>query len=381
MSTAGRQAGDNDSVGVGILGTGNIFQRYVKGIAKFRGLTVVGCASDQPDQAATAAEEAGVGYFPSVAEMLASADVDVVVNITPPLRHASTTQAVLEAGKHVYVEKPITSSLSTAQELLATAGAKKLLVGAAPDTFLGSAGQTARRALDAGLIGEPIGVAGFLTSVRVETWHPNPSFLFQPGGGPVYDMGPYYLTAMVNLLGPILSVAASARVGVPKIALTAPDRLVESVDVNVPTHASVVLEFSSAVVGTLLASFDVWDHHLPRLEVYGSEGTLSLPDPNTFDGDVLVKRRSDDEWHVLAPTTRAFADPGSVDQYMRGPGVADLAGALRGEPHRANGALAVHVLEAIEGIERSYEEAAFVRLSSTVERPAPVPETDAIPPG
>lgn len=366
--TAGRQ------VGIGIIGCGNILGRYLAGMSRFPNLAVRGCAARSAEHARAAAAEFGIDAFDTVADLLAAPDVDVVLNITTPAAHAETTAAALAAGRHVYVEKPITTGLSQARELVARAGAAGLLLGAAPDTFLGSAAQTARRAVDDGLIGEPVGVAGFITSGRVETWHPDPTFLFQPGGGPVADMGPYYLTAMVNLLGPLASVAARSRIGAPTRTVTSPGRRVDSITVTVPTHACAVLEFASGVIGTLLASFDVWDHHLPRLEVYGTEGTLSVPDPNTFDGDVLIKRHADEDWRVLEPVIPPFAEPGTTDQYLRGPGVADLVAALHGAPQRATAPLACHVLEAIEGIETASRTGGTVTLSTRVPRPQPVAE-------
>jgi predicted dehydrogenase len=356
--------------GIGIIGAGNILGRYLKGMSRFPSLHVVGCATSSPERARAAAAEHGIGSFGSVAELLASPEVDVVLNITTPLAHAETTDAALDAGKHVYVEKPITTALPDAQRLVQKAEASGLLIGAAPDTFLGSAAQTARRAVDDGMVGQPIGVAGFITSGRVETWHPDPTFLFQPGGGPVADMGPYYLTAMVNLLGPVASVSARGRIGSPTLTVTSPDRRVDAVTVTVPTHVSAVLELESGVIGTLVASFDAWDHHLPRIEVYGSEGTLCLPDPNGFDGDVLLKRHADQEWRVLPPVLPPSAEPGSVDQYLRGPGVADLVAALDGAPQRASAHLACHVLEVIEGIEGS--NGAAVAMSTRIDRPEPV---------
>src|SRR3954452_11334080 len=295
-------------VGIGIIGAGNILGRYLKGMSRYPSLQVVGCATRSPERARAAAAEHGIGVFASVPELLAAPEVDVVLNLTTPLAHAETTEAALDAGKHVYVEKPITTELSEAQRLAAKADSAGLLLGSAPDTFLGSAAQTARRAVDDGLIGEPVGVAGFITSGRVETWHPDPTFFFQPGGGPVADMGPYYLTAMVNLLGPLTSVSARGRIGSPTVTVTSPDRRVDEVTVTVPTHVSAVLEFDSGVVGTLFASFDAWAHHLPRLEVYGTEGALSVPDPNGFDGDVLLKRHTDEAWRVLPPVLAPSAE-------------------------------------------------------------------------
>jgi predicted dehydrogenase len=364
---AGRQ------VGIGIIGAGNVLGRYLAGMSRFPQLAVHGCATRSAERARAAATRYGIGYYDSVSELLAAPEVEVVVNITPPLAHAETTAAALAAGKHVYVEKPITTSLPEAQRLAAVAEAAGLLLGAAPDTFLGSAGQTARRAMDDGLVGEPIGVVGFSTSNRVETWHPDPTSHFRPGGGPVQNMGPYYLTAMVNLLGPLWSVFAAGRIGEPVRAVTSPGRRVESVTVTTPTHISAVLQFRSGVIGTLIASYDVWDHHLPWLEVYGTRGTLSLPDPNTYDGDVLLKRHTDDEWQVLPPVIPLFAASGSTDQFQRGPGVADLVDALNGAQQRASAALACHVLDVIDAIETSGASGTTVTMTTRVGRPEGTP--------
>jgi predicted dehydrogenase len=237
----------DDRIGVGFLGAGDVLSRYVAGLSRFPRLAIRGCAARSADRARAAATTFGIGAYESVDALLGAADVDVIVNITPPLAHAATTAAALAAGKHVYVEKPITTSLPAALRLAEEAAAAGLLLGAAPDTFLGSAAQTARRAVDDGLIGEPIGVTGFITSNRVETWHPDPTSRFQPGGGPVSNMGPYHLTAMVNLLGPLTSVLARGRIGAPVRTVTSPGRRVESVTVTTPTHITAVLEFTSGV--------------------------------------------------------------------------------------------------------------------------------------
>jgi predicted dehydrogenase len=358
-----------DRIGVGFLGAGNVLGRYLAGLSRFPRLEVRGCATRSARAARAAATEFGIGAYESVEAMLRAPDVDVIVNITPPLAHAPTTAAALAAGKHVYVEKPITTSLPEALRLTEAAEAAGLLLGAAPDTLLGSAAQTARRAVEDGLIGEPVGVAAFITSNRVETWHPDPTSRFQPGGGPVHNIGPYHLTAMVNLLGPLTAVFARARIGAPVRTVTSPGRRVESVTVTTPTHVTAVLEFACGVVGTLIASYDVWDHHLPHLEVYGTEGTLCLPDPNTYDGDVLLRRHTDDEWHVLPPVAPLFAEPGSAAQLQRGPGVADLVAAIDGAPQRASAALACHVLEAIESIETSWDSGSRLVLTTTAAVP------------
>lgn len=358
------------TTGIGFLGCGNILGRYVAGLRGLPGLEIRGCAGRSPERARAAAAENGIAAFDSVAELLDSPDIDVVVNITPPEAHHSTTRAALLAGKHVYVEKTITTRLSDAADLVATAGDR--LLACAPDTFLGSAAQTARYAIDQGMIGEPLAVSGFIVSARVETWHPDPTFLFRDGGGPVADVGPYDLTAMVNLFGPIRSVSARTRVGRPVIDVTSPGRRVDRIDVSTDTYAAAVLEFESGVIGTLIAGSDIWDHHLPRLEVYGTEGTLALADPNVYDADVLLRRRTDPDWQILAPVGTPFARPGTDEQFRRGPGVADLVGALNGGTLRTTPALACHVLETIENIARSGASGLTVANTTRAPRPEPV---------
>jgi predicted dehydrogenase len=245
------------------------------------------------------------------------------------------------------------------------------VLGAAPDTFLGSASQTARRAIDDGLIGTPIGASAFISHSKAETWHPDPRFLFQAGGGPVMDLGGYYVAVLVNCLGPIRTVTGATRIGAPVRTVTSPERAVDSIDVEVATHASAVLTFASGVIGTTLMSFDVWDTELPRIEIYGTEGTLSLPNPNHFDGDVRVKRHSDTDWTVLDPVVELFGAVGTREQVRRGLGVRDLADAIEGGPHRANAEFAFHILEALCAVEDASRQSAVVQLTSTCERPEP----------
>lgn len=357
---------------IGIIGCGNIARRYVAGMARFPELRLVGCADRVPELAASLAADSGTHAYTAPDRLLADGDVDVVVNITPPLAHATVTVDALRAGKHVYVEKPVAATLPDSERMLAEADGAGRLLGAAPDTFLGSAVQTARAAVDEGLIGDPVGAVAFVTHSRAETWHPDPSFLFQPGGGPALDLGPYYLTALVTLLGPVETVSGATRIGAPIRRVTAPDRRVESIEVTTPTHVSGTLRFVSGVLGTVLMSFDVWDSHLPKIEVYGQQGTLTLPDPNFFDGPVLLKRHEDDDWQLLAPILPVSGDDEDLSvQLLRGIGVADLVHALNGDPHRASGRLAQHVLEVLEAMQTSSDTATVVPIHSRVDRPAP----------
>ncbi|MEV0384883.1 Gfo/Idh/MocA family oxidoreductase [Nonomuraea sp. NPDC050643] len=353
---------------IGILGSGNIFGRYVTGLARYPELEIVRVGDIDADRARRAAEEHGIPMWGDGEELYGDDSIDIVVNLTPPAHHASTAIRALESGKHVYVEKPLAATVAEARKVLAAAEAGGRVLGSAPDTFLGSASQTARKALDDGLIGEPIGASAFIRHSKAETWHPDPRFLFQPGGGPVLDMGPYYLAILVNMLGPIRSVAGAGRVGAPVRTVTAPGRAVDRIEVEVPTHASAVLAFDSGVIGTTIMSFDVWDSDLPAVEVYGTEGTLTLPNPNHFDGDVRVRRHGDADWSVLPPVVELFGAVGTKEQTRRGLGVRDLADAIEGGPHRANSAFAFHVLEALTAIDGPGQ---VVHLESTCERPAP----------
>jgi predicted dehydrogenase len=351
---------------LGILGCGNIFGRYVAGLRRYPELRIVRVADVDTGRAKDAAAEYDLPAWGDDAELFADDSVDIVVNLTPPVHHAATITAALRAGKHVYVEKPLATTVSAAREVLAVAATTGRVLGSAPDTFLGSASQTARRALDDGLIGEPVGASMFVGHSKAERWHPDPRFLFRAGGGPVLDMGPYYVAILVNLLGPVRSVAAASRIGAPVRSLTAPNRAADSVEVEVATHASAVFTFTSGVLGTAQLSFDVWDSDLPHIEVYGTEGTLSLANPNHFDGDVRVRRHEDQEWRVLPPVVELFGAVGTREQNRRGLGVWDLAGALDGQPHRANAEFAFHVLETLCAI----EEGGTVKLESSCDRPA-----------
>ena len=357
---------------VGIVGCGNIAPRYMRGIGRFRELIVLSCADIDLARAASVAQQFGVHSCESVDELLEDPAIAVVVNLTPPVIHKEVTLKALKSGKHVYVEKPLATDLVDAAEVVAALKPTGPRLGCAPDTFLGSAAQTARAAIDRGLIGEPIGVSGFVTHSRAELWHPDPTFLFEPGGGPLLDLGPYWITAMINCLGPIGEVEGMTRIGATPRHVLTPNRLVELIEVEVATHATAVLRFASGVVGTLIMSFDIWHKDLPYIEIYGSEGALRLSDPNGFDGPVRLRRNLDDAWQELEPVLEQSAIPGSPDQMLRGLGVADLVASLHGSPQRATPSLAFHVLEVLEAVETSSRERRLVALESTCERPVPV---------
>jgi predicted dehydrogenase len=362
--------------GVGIVGAGNISSRYIAGLARFPQLAVVGCADADPERSRAVEAAFGVRSFDTVEALLASPDVDVVVNITTPLAHAEVSLAAIAAGKDVYVEKPLAATLTDARRVLEAASAAGRLVGCAPDTSLGSAVQTARAAIDEGIVGEPIGAACFVPHTHPEEWHPDPRFLFQPGAGPLLDMGPYYVTALVTCLGPIAEVAGMARIGASPRVMSAPNRLVESFEAEVETHTSAAIRFASGVVGTMLMSFDVWHGDFPHIEIYGTLGALRLPSPNDFDGDVSVRLNADAGWRTVAPRIAVSGPPGADAQRLRGIGVADVVAARAGAPQRATGSLAYHVLEVLAAVTESSDDHRFVAIESTIERPRPLDPVD-----
>jgi predicted dehydrogenase len=348
---------------IGIMGCGKIFPAYMRGLARFEHLEVVHCADVISERALLGHQQYGIPRWGGPDDLLDDEEVEIVLNLTPPTTHMEVSWAALEAGKHVYSEKPITTDLGDANRLLALAEAKGLALGAAPDTFLGSWGATSRAIVDSGLLGEIVGATAFAAHNRVETWHPEPTFLFKPGGGPSLDRGPYYVTALVNLLGPVAEVGGMSRMGPPQRLVTAPNRLVDVVDVEIPTHATGLLRFAAGVVATVVFSSDVWATEAPYIELYGTEGTLSLPHPNWFDGDVRIKGTSRDaEWQTVPPVVPVGA--------QRGEGIADLVASFEeGRQARTSAALARHVLEVLLALERSAQERAFVPIQSRCERP------------
>jgi predicted dehydrogenase len=351
---------------IGVVGCGNISAAYFKNLVNFRLLEVAACADIIVERAQARAAEFNIPRACTVAELLADPEIRIVVNLTIPKAHHEVALAALRAGKCAYNEKPLTLTRAQGQELLTTARSKGLLVGGAPDTFLGASHQTCRKLIDDGWIGQPIGAVAFMTCHGHESWHPDPAFYYQVGGGPMFDMGPYYLTALVNLLGPVGRVTGSARASFPTRTITSQPKYGTVVNVEVPTHVAGVLDFANGAVGTILTSFDVWDAHLPRIEIFGSEGSLSVPDPNGFVGPIAVRRAGAKEWTTM-PDSHAYTR-------NRGIGVADMAYALRyGRPARAGGALTYHVLDIMHAIHDASREGRHVMLESTCERPVALP--------
>lgn len=351
---------------IGIIGCGNISGIYLKSDQLFQALEIVGCADMDRARAEAKAAEHNIRAY-SVDELLADSTIDIVVNLTIPAAHAAVAHAAIAAGKSTYSEKPLALDVASGRSILDAAAAAGVRVGCAPDTFLGAGLQTCRKLIDDGWIGEPVAATAFMTSHGHESWHPDPEFYYKPGGGPMFDMGPYYLTALVSLMGPVRRVTGSTRITFPERTVSSQPKYGDKILVEVPTHVVGILDFANGAVGNIITTFDVWSANLPRIEIYGSEGSLSVPDPNTFGGPVRVRRAGSQEWSEV-PLTHPYS------ANSRGLGVADMAQALQsGRPHRASGELAFHVLEIMEAFHTASDSGSHVILESTCAQPAPFP--------
>jgi predicted dehydrogenase len=306
----------------------------------------------------------------TIEHLLADPSIEIVLNLTPPLAHAAVSRAAIAAGKHVYSEKPLASDRASAAAILAEAGSAGLRLGCAPDTFLGGALQTARATLDGGGVGEPLGFAATVMNRGPEHWHPDPDLFYAPGGGPVLDLGPYYLTALVHLLGPVATVSSVARTSFPERRIGTGPRAGQTVPVGVSTYVVGLLTFVSGVIGPFTMSFDAGGSSAPYLELYGSEAILRLADPNTFDAPIQRRAREGGEW-VDVPAGWSWGA-------MRGIGLADMAAAIRsGRPHRASGELAYHVLDVLLALDEAAMAGRTVEIASRCDRPNALP-ADAV---
>lgn len=352
---------------VGVIGCGNICPTYLRVAKMFPMLEIVALADIVLERARARAEEFGVPMVYTPDELLADPDIQVVLNLTVPKAHAPLNKAALQAGKHVYTEKPFGVDRQEAQEVLELANAQGLRVGSAPDTFLGAGLQTCRKLIDDGWIGEPVAAAAFMLSPGHEGWHPDPEFFYKEGGGPMLDMGPYYITALVSLLGAVKRVAGISRITRPTRIIRSEPKRGQVIEVETPTHIAGTMEFERGVIATVVMSFDVWAHRLPPIEIYGTEGTLGVPDPNGFGGPVLIKRAGAKEWSEV-PLTHAYAEQ------SRGLGLAEMVRSIQtGRPHRASGELAYHVLDVMLSFNESSATGQHLAIQSRCERPAPMP--------
>ena len=353
---------------VAILGTGMISEAYAPTIREFPHLELVACADLDPNRAVALAEKHAIREACGVDELLARDDVDVVVNLTPASAHVPVTRAILEAGKSAFSEKPLGSDVEGARSLVELAAARGLRLGCAPDTFFGVGLQTATAAVRAGMIGEPIAATMFLMGPGPDLWHPNPEIFFVRGAGPLFDMGPYYLTSLVQLLGPAVRVQAAARAFEPKRVIRSKGREGDVMDVEVPTHVASTFELASGAVATLTTSWEVSGSRHRLIEIHGTEGTLAVPDPNTFGGEVQVRKMLEKEWTPVKPRNTTIPQ-------QRGVGLAEMAWAAeRDRPHRASGELALHVVDMMASAIESTEVRRSVDLTTTVEPAALLPD-------
>jgi predicted dehydrogenase len=357
----------HEPMGIGVIGAGKISEQYFESLPLLPGLRLVAVADRDQARATVVARDQGVDAL-SVDALLADDRIEAILNLTTPESHVEVNERALAAGRHVFAEKPLALAPGEATAMLARADAAGLRIGSAPDTVLGTGIQTARDALDHGLVGSPVGAAVFWHSPGHELWHPNPAFYYQPGAGPLFDMGPYYLTTLVLLLGPVVRVSGVAgRSARPRVVATG-DKAGTSIPVDVDTQVVFVLEHASGVSSSVTMSFEVWASRNQRIEVYGTEGTLAVSDPNTFSEPVEAWTTGTGAWETL-PVSAGYEGAG------RGFGLADMAHAIRtGRPHRASADLAFHVLEIMDAVLRAARDGSVVTVTSTFVRTPLVPK-------
>lgn len=367
---------------VGVMGCGNISTTYFRLMPLFKHAEITACADLSMALAEQRAKEFGIVAM-SPAQLLASPDIDIVLNLTIPAAHYKVSLAAVKAGKHVYSEKPLTLTLKDGLALAKLAKAKKVKVGCAPDTILGGSHQLARQAIDEGRIGKVTSGTAVIMSHGMEHWHPNPDFFFKPGGGPVLDMGPYYIGDLINLLGPVKRVASLTAIPSRKRTISSQPRAGETITVTTPTTIHGLLHFANGAIVTVLASWDVWNHSHAGLELYGSEGTMLVPDPNFFGGSVLASTRDgrmEDiaAWdHGLGATNEKDGAGVSVANY-RGAGLADMAQAIRDKRDpRCSLERALHALEVMLALTTSGKTGKFIALKTSCTRPKPLPPAAA----
>lgn len=354
-------------VGVGIIGAGTISNEYLDNLTRFPDVNVVAIGDMFPETAKAQAAKYNIDAHGSTETVLQHPDVELVVNLTIPAAHVEVATAALRAGKHVWSEKPFSLDRPSGLQLLKEAETADLRLGCAPDTFLGAGLQSARRMIENGDIGTPLTALTLVQSPGPESWHPNPAFLFQEGAGPLFDIGPYYLTTLVQTFGPIAKVAAMGSKSRTHRTIGSGPKAGEVFEVAAPTHVSALAEFESGASSQSMLSFD---SPLPRagfVEVTGTEATMSFPDPNMFTGQIKVHRLGADDWVTVDATG---ADSG------RGTGALEMARAIRNNTqHRAPGTMAYHVLDAMVSVQESLQSHEFIDVDSTTRPVQPLPES------
>lgn len=353
---------------IGIVGCGDISGIYLTNLKNmFKEVEIIGVCDLIPERAQKAADTYAIPkIYKDMYALFADPQVDIVLNLTRPYEHYGVSIEALKAGKNVYSEKPLAATLEEGKKLVALAEEKGLLIGGAPDTFLGAGIQTCRKLIDDGVIGVPVGASAFMVCRGHEGWHPDPEFYYKHGGGPMMDMGPYYLTALVSLLGEINTVSGMTHISYPQRLITSQPKAGTIIDVDVPTYVTGMMNFQSGAIGTIFTTFDVHSAQVPRIEIYGSKGTLSVPDPNTFEGPV----------RLYTPETGEYKEIPLLYDYeenSRALGLADMAKAIQSKrDFRASSKVTYHVLEVMSAFERSSKEGKHIIIESRVERPEPM---------
>jgi predicted dehydrogenase len=358
-----------EPVRMGVIGCGAISGAYLGMAKNFPIVEVAACADLDLDRARAQAETFGVSKVSSVDDLLRDESIELVMNLTVPKAHAEIAMRAIEAGKHTYAEKPFAINREEGRKVLEAAKRRGVKVGCAPDTFMGAGLQTARKLIDDGAIGKPVAFTAFMMGRGHEHWHPSPEFYYEVGGGPMFDMGPYYLTALLNLFGPVKRIMGMASIALPQRTITSEPKRGKVINVETPDHVVGTMEFENGAVGTIIQSFampNAPDQDKQPIRVYGTTGTMRVPDPNQFDGPVHVRGRDETEWREIP---HAFPTG-----YGRSIGAADMAYAIRsGRPHRASGDLAFAVLDLMAGFLESSERGSAVTPTSRFARPAPMP--------
>lgn len=347
---------------VAVVGCGNISAIYLENLTKlFRNVRVAAVSDLVPEKAQAAAEKYHAEKILTLEQVLADESIDIVLNITTPPTHFDICRRALEAGKSVYVEKPLSLRPEEGAALVKLAAEKGLYLGCAPDTFLGAGIQTCVKLIGDGFIGEPVAASAFMTCHGHESWHPDPEFYYKRGGGPMFDMGPYYLTALVAMLGPAESVCGMTKISFPQRTITSAKKYGQVIGVEVPTHVTGSIRFRSGAIATMITSFDVWQSSLPRIEIYGTLGTLTVPDPNTFGGPVMLRGKEIPMMHIY-------------EENSRGLGLAEMARSMQeGRKNRACGELGCHVLEIMHAFHESSDTGRYYTMKTTCEKPRPMP--------
>lgn len=356
---------------VGIIGLGVISRQYLETLAGVDDIIITAVADLNATRAEEVAASLPAARALSVDELLAASDVDVVLNLTIPAAHAEIAEAAIRHGKHVFGEKPLTARLEDGVRVIEAAEAAGVWVGCAPDTVLGTGIQTARKLVDDGRIGRPLAATAVMATPGHESWHPNPDFYYAEGGGPLFDMGPYYVTSLVQLLGPVVSVIGAGSALRSERVIGSGPRAGEVIPVTVDTHVSGVLTHASGALSTITMSFDSVSSSAAPIEVHGETGSLRVPDPNRFDGVCALRLKGEAEWTEIEPLA-------GVAGATRGVGLVDMVRASDGAAHRADGRLGLHVLEIMSALLQSAESGCRVAVASEVRRPDPVPLQDGL---